>query len=282
MVSRMIDYALNRSEANSVIEDNGWFDDWCGHAREPLCAPAYEPHVPMHAPMHEQPLPDTVPHMLPDSVPDLLRGPLTESAEDMDDDLSAEDDDYEPFDLVTHPLITCTDLPGPLSMKRLSVNGAVRTLDHTNAYSTEQAGTLYGRARIVQQLIPFGTTACSMTALWIWLGGAFPKTVDVLSSSHYRAMSHGRRIRVFNRKTQSDHLVNIGEMSSTSPIRTACDIAMLMPGEVCEQDVCEILCALMEEYKFKPDECLSLLESNPFWPNTQAAKELFTAIRHFF
>ena len=100
----------------------------------------------------------------------------------------------------TTPLLTHKDLPGPLSMARLTHFGTLHSLDQTNAYSAEHADTLYGRAMIALKLIPFGTIACALTAAWVWLGGTFPRTVDVISSSHYRADSHGRKIRVFNRR----------------------------------------------------------------------------------
>lgn len=186
------------------------------------------------------------------------------------------------FDPTSKTLLTRKDLPGPLGMNRLSTYGTLHILDYANAYSAEHAGTLYGRARIASILIPFGTIACTLTALWVWLGGAFPKTVDVLSTSHYRAMSYGRRIRVFNRKTSTSHVADIGDTRITTPLRTACDIAMLLPNECAESEVCEMLCALMEAYKFKPTHCLAVLEDNRFWPNTQAAKELLQSIQHFF
>ena len=102
---------------------------------------------------------------------------------------------------------------------------------------------------IALKLIPFGTIACALTAAWVWLGGTFPRTVDVISSSHYRADSHGRKIRVFNRKTAPEHVIQVGNLRITTPMRTACDIALLTPGELNEHDACDVLCALFEEYQ---------------------------------
>ena len=110
----------------------------------------------------------------------------------------------------TTPLLTHKDLPGPLSMARLTHFGTLHSLDQTNAYSAEHADTLYGRAMIALKLIPFGTIACALTAAWVWLGGTFPRTVDVISSSHYRADSHGR-IASSGRKTGSRHVAWVGE-----------------------------------------------------------------------
>ena len=182
----------------------------------------------------------------------------------------------------TTPLLTHKDLPGPLSMARLTHFGTLHSLDQTNAYSAEHADTLYGRAMIALKLIPFGTIACALTAAWVWLGGTFPRTVDVISSSHYRADSHGRKIRVFNRKTAPEHVIQVGNLRITTPMRTACDIALLTPGELNEHDACDVLCALFEEYQVSLAQCMQTLDDNHFWPNTQPARELFTSMKHFF
>lgn len=182
----------------------------------------------------------------------------------------------------TTPLLTHKDLPGPLSMARLTHFGTLHSLDQTNAYSAEHADTQYGRAMIALKLIPFGTIACALTAAWVWLGGTFPRTVDVISSSHYRADSHGRKIRVFNRKTAPEHVIQVGNLRITTPMRTACDIALLTPGELNEHDACDVLCALFEEYQVSLAQCMQTLDDNHFWPNTQPARELFTSMKHFF
>ena len=128
------------------------------------------------------------------------------------------------------PVLHERDLPGPLSLNRLARMGTVRVLDASSGYWSEHANTLYGRALIVQALIPFPTAACALTALWVWMGGDFPTTLDVLSNSHYRTMRHGRRVRVFSRKIAKVHMTTIGDLSITSPQRTACDIASMFSG----------------------------------------------------
>ena len=65
-------------------------------------------------------------------------------------------------------------------------------------------------------------------------------------------------------------------------MRTACDIALLTPGELNEPDACDVLCALFEEYQVSLAQCMQTLDDNHFWPNTQPARELFTSMKHFF
>ena len=85
------------------------------------------------------------------------------------------------------PILFTKDLPGPLSLNRLAAFGTLHKLDDSAGYWIEHSGTLYGRAKIVAEVAPFGTVVCSMTAAWVWLGGPdFPSTIDVISTSHFR------------------------------------------------------------------------------------------------
>ena len=97
------------------------------------------------------------------------------------------------------PILFTKDLPGPLSLNRLAAFGTLHKLDDSAGYWIEHSGTLYGRAKIVAEVAPFGTVVCSMTAAWVWLGVPdFPSTIDVISTSHFGSPSVSRRIRVFN------------------------------------------------------------------------------------
>lgn len=69
------------------------------------------------------------------------------------------------------PILFTKDLPGPLSLNRLAAFGTLHKLDDSAGYWIEHSGTLYGRAKIVAEVAPFGTVVCSMTAAWVWLGG---------------------------------------------------------------------------------------------------------------
>ena len=89
------------------------------------------------------------------------------------------------------PILFTKDLPGPLSLNRLAAFGALRKLDDSAGYWIEHSGTLYGRAKIVAEVAPFGTVVCSMTAAWVWLGGPdFPSTIDGANHQARRAACH--------------------------------------------------------------------------------------------
>ena len=78
------------------------------------------------------------------------------------------------------PLLRDDALPGPMSMHRLAEIGAIHQLDDDSAYLSEDAETLFGRANITNILKPFNTVSCAVSAAWVWLGGRFPDTIDVI------------------------------------------------------------------------------------------------------
>ncbi|MEE8758286.1 MAG: hypothetical protein SOH65_05935 [Bifidobacterium sp.] len=174
------------------------------------------------------------------------------------------------------------DLPGPMSLTMLTGLGVLHRFDGSNAYRAEHAGTLFGRGMILAALSPSQTVACALSAAWVWLGGAFPDSIDIISSSNFRSMVVGRAIRVFNRKAPRKHLTAIGELRVTNPLRTACDIALLSDRERADIHASEIVCALIEEYRVKPSQCLALLEENRFWHNAPQARQFFMTIEHCY
>ena len=123
------------------------------------------------------------------------------------------------------PILFTKDLPGPLSLNRLAAFGTLHKLDDSAGYWIEHSGTLYGRAKIVAEVAPFGTVVCSMTAAWVWLGGPdFPSTIDVISTSHFRSASVSRRIRVFKRLTLPEQVIKLGGLPGIPVNVQMCDI----------------------------------------------------------
>lgn len=177
--------------------------------------------------------------------------------------------------LAGKPLLNERDLPGPLSLQCLSQQGAVARLDIRSGYQRSHSGTLYGRAMILSGIIPRNTAICAMSATWLWLGGTFPGTIDVLSRSHYRSSVHDRRIRVFNRKSPSEDLIRIGGMKVTTPARTICDLSLLPEMQDDSEPIDMLIVNMMSEYQVTPQTCLRILGENPFWPRITPARSVF-------
>lgn len=179
------------------------------------------------------------------------------------------------------PIIPCKDLPGPLSVASLARMGALVPLDATGCYLANRAGTVPGRASIVERIVPPDATACAALALWIWTGGAFPGTLTVISHTHFRALVYGRRMRAYDRRLAADERSRLGGVWVTSPLRTACDLACnddgspLPDGRVTAAGIIE----LMEDFDFTPDDCIALLQRNPRWPGRRRGLETFMALR---
>ena len=90
------------------------------------------------------------------------------------------------------PLLGNDDLPGPMCLNLLASSGALCKLDSVNAYSCHDSDTLYGRSCIIATLLPSRSVACSRTAAWVWLGGTFPESIDIIAKAHYRAHHQSR------------------------------------------------------------------------------------------
>lgn len=186
-------------------------------------------------------------------------------------------------DTTTNPVpivLDDTDFPGPLSHRRLTAMGTVTALDEASGFWSEYASSLYGRAQITAKLTPFGAISCALSAAWVWLGGAMPDTVDVLSDSHFRTPTHGHRIRVFNRRPPAGQVRHIGDLQVTAPPRTVVDLALIREGEADRvvPVVGRMIDDLMSTYHVAPADCLDILDVNPRLRHGKAARLLFQSM----
>ena len=171
------------------------------------------------------------------------------------------------------------DLPGPLTLNRLGSHGQLERLDQTTGYWHEHAATLYGRAMIAANILPYPSVACADTALWIWIGGDFPNTIDILTTSHHRTTKYGRQLRSHKRKTIRNDITTIGMLRVTSPTRTACDIAYALHQQPGMPDPIDRIIALMDAYDFTTEDCLDILNHNPYNSANPQAFAFFNRIR---
>lgn len=169
-------------------------------------------------------------------------------------------------------------LPGRLTLGQLAINGIVTMLDHRCGYVTMHAQTLAGRAQIVASLIPPHTLPCMRLAQWVWIGGRFPDAIELATQAHYRTEIHGRLVRTYKRSVDESHRARIGELTLTSPTRTACDLSCRdeTGTGALRQHVLD-LCKLMDEWNISAEECARMLRGNPRWPRRRHGLALFAA-----
>ena len=103
------------------------------------------------------------------------------------------------------------------------------------------------------------SVACSRTAAWVWHGRHVPDSIDIIAKAHYRTLRYGRKINVFNRLAPSEHTIKVGPIIVTTPVRTACDLALNCVPET-ESKVSEIICMLMQEFHFRSNDCMQIME----------------------
>ncbi|BDR55298.1 hypothetical protein KIMH_14090 [Bombiscardovia apis] len=176
-------------------------------------------------------------------------------------------------------LVLLSKLPGPNSMRLLTQYRLVEPLDPNAAYLSERASGIFGRAAIAKRLIPYGTTACNSLASWVWSGGLFPPYLDVVSSSHFRTPMYSHPLRVHNRKLPFEHMMKLGRLWTTSPLRTACDLACEERSDEDNSGKVASLHTLMEQYQVSSNACLNLLAANPRWPGHNSGIETFNLLR---
>ncbi|KFI39290.1 hypothetical protein BACT_0120 [Bifidobacterium actinocoloniiforme DSM 22766] len=178
-------------------------------------------------------------------------------------------------------LVHLSQLPGPNSMRLLTQRRLVEPLDASCSYLHERATGIFGRASIVTPLLPYGAAACNALAGWIWTGGVFPPHLDIVSNSHFRAPVYGHNLRVHNRRLPTEHLMQLGDLWATSPLRTACDLACEDAPRGSDGDDRKLayLHTLMERYHVTCGACLNLLEANPRWPGHAVGVRTFHLLR---
>lgn len=164
----------------------------------------------------------------------------------------------------------------------MSGSGVLHTFDTASAYLGEPADTLHGRGTICLQTSPAKVIACASLAAWIWVGGDFPSTIDVVSDAHFRSTLHGRRVRPFNRRIDSRHITTVGGMPVTIPVRTACDIALIQADARRSADPSaarQTVRLLMDQYDFGAGECLDMLDADSrHWPKIREARTFLACI----
>lgn len=216
-------------------------------------------------------------------TPDTIVGAITDELCDVIPRIPQSDDDpgRAPRPLIP-AILADRDLPGPLSLKRLTLMGSVSRLDTHSGYWTEHADTLYGRAMIAGRIIPLATVACAFTAMWVWMGGAFPDTLDVMSRSHYRTARHGRRVRVFSRKISDHDMARIGDLRVTRPARTVCDIVTIFGERPDVSELIEPIAGCMDIYGFSPGDCLAILDENPYMSTVPQARTFLRTVSRVY
>lgn len=163
-------------------------------------------------------------------------------------------------------VIHLNDIPGSIGLHRLIQEGIVVALTESSGYLKTHGETLYGRASVMESILPYGLVACASTAAWVWLGGDFPSQIEVVSNTHFRTSLHGRTIRVHDRSIPGAHVMRLKQLMVTSPLRTACDIACMPVQDKIMINAPLIMIELLERYELTTERCIHELWNTPNWP----------------
>lgn len=170
-------------------------------------------------------------------------------------------------------------LPGRLALVQLVRSGIITPLDERSGYLTTLEHSVEGRARIAAALLPDDTMACMGLARWVWVGGPFPTTIDVISNSHFRAERHGRRVCAYKRRVPPAQRATIGELTLTSPARTVCDLGCHGAVGNADDDAWPThLRSIIDQWQVRLAECRTMVKSHSRWPGRKEGLELFDAM----
>ncbi|OTA26677.1 hypothetical protein B9G54_03615 [Alloscardovia macacae] len=164
------------------------------------------------------------------------------------------------------PLVRACDFPGPMCLTHLALAHILTPLGEGTYYLSRFNDTIELRARVVREIIPFGSIASGMLAAWIWLGGAFPDHIDIARDNHYRSILFGRDVRVTTRQIHSSFLVDFSHFLTTTPLRTVCDLACSEDTRASPARISAVISQLIMEFRITEHECLELLRSNTRQP----------------
>ena len=163
-------------------------------------------------------------------------------------------------------VIHLNDIPGSIGLHRLVQEGIVVALTESSGYLKTHGETLYGRASVMESILPYGLVACASTAAWVWLGGDFPSQIEVVANTHFRTSLHGRTIRVHDRSIPGTHvMMRLKQLMVTSPLRTACDIACMSVQDKIMINAPLIMIELLERYELTTERCIHELWNTPNW-----------------
>lgn len=169
------------------------------------------------------------------------------------------------------------DLPGPLSIGALGGMGMFAPLTCTDGYLPGKAADARTRAGIIAPELPCDMVACLWLAAWVWAGGPFPGTIDIVSTTHYRAPQLSRTVRVYNRVLARGHATRLAGLFLTTPARTVCDLACL--GSVDGTRRAVTVRRVMAAGSTTPDECMDVLRGNPRWTGYSHGMRLLQSLK---
>lgn len=183
------------------------------------------------------------------------------------------DDELQTSATPLPPLLDEKTLPGPLGITKLSCYGALHQLNTSSGFTCKKSESIIGRSDVLASMLPMNSVACAVSAAWIWLGGTFPSTLDIVSSSHFRSKPQGLPIRIFNRNVTNEERYRVGSLEVTTPERTICDLALSSFDSDDYDDYRKSLVeGLFVQYNADIATCMNILIMNHYCPGSIQAR----------
>lgn len=208
------------------------------------------------------------------------RGISTRAAEKRGKDSQGSKGPKDPWGKNPAKLYEREELPGTMSQFTLHQAGTVNPSQHVALFREQDCLTPLDRADIVRPMLPYGATVCLWLAAWIWIGGEFPATLDVVTPTHYQSDAYNRALRMHCRRVENRDVAILHRLHVATPVCTACDIACLDVADdeaACKQHA--TVATLMNECAITPQACIHALHNNPHATGHPSAVQMFRVMR---
>ncbi|WP_156812216.1 hypothetical protein [Alloscardovia criceti] len=218
------------------------------------------------------PTPAMAPRALPEQDSDFVNLKSSMSAHVYHQRIARTDASFQAT--LEHPLHHVSDFPGPMCLRRLKDNNTLTELDASTYFSTRFLASSHTRAHVARDIMPHGAIASGFLAAWIWLGGEFPRHIDVARDNHYHSILFGRKVRSTSRQIHSSFIAEFPQLLVTTPERTACDLACSEDARFRPHLISAMILELATNYDFGERDCIEVMRVNTRQPRYTAGMNL--------
>ena len=141
------------------------------------------------------------------------------------------------------PVVTPADVGGRVPFDTLVQEGMLESVHGRRAVARGVTVTPRVRVLALAPVVPPRTVIGRSSAAWVYLGGSPPQRVTVLYPPNCHRPLPGPRTASHQAVLGEDEIVRLGAAATTTPARTAADLALFAPPDHAARLVRELVAA---------------------------------------
>ncbi|NKX93385.1 hypothetical protein HF995_08905 [Sanguibacter hominis ATCC BAA-789] len=139
------------------------------------------------------------------------------------------------------PIVTPADVGGRVPFDTLVQEGLLERVHGSRAVARGVTVTPRVRVLALAPVVPPRTVVGRSSAAWVYLGGSPPERVTVLYPPNCHRPLPGPRTASHQAVLREDEVVRLGAAATTTPARTAADLALFAPTDQATRLVHELV-----------------------------------------